>query len=100
MSSFLKVLVQTGFTQVLHEDIFAINAVKVVLYVVGSAVFAIRPAFFLLKLIGAHWAGPGYKAGRNVYITLQLVRKSVKFFDEVEGELIIGTIPDFYLRNL
>lgn len=88
-------LVQTCLTQVLHDDVFALDSVKVVDHVVGGAVLAVREALRFLKLGVADSAAPSDEAGRDVDVTLELVSILVEFFDEVQGSHIVRAIPDF-----
>ena len=77
-------LVDTMLSEILVNDIFALNFMELVFDVIWSTVETITEALILLEVSRASRTSPRHETRRNVYITLQLVRISIKFFDKVK----------------
>lgn len=92
-----KLFVQTTLSQILQYDVAAQNKAILRLIVIWSAILAISEALFLLKLCSACWAAPSDESGCELNKIREFVLVLVKFFDKVQGQNIVATIPQFNL---
>jgi len=67
---FAQNFVQTGLTQVFHNNVATSNSIEVVFDVIRSAVCTIKEALFLLEIIGTDGTAPGNETRCDVYIAL------------------------------
>ena len=77
-------LVDTMLAKVLVNNISTRNFMELIFDVIWGAVFSITETLLSLKVSCTSRTSPRHETRRNVYITLQLVRISIKFFDKVK----------------
>ena len=74
---------ETGLSEVLVNDIFARNSMELVFDVIWGAIETIAEALFFLEVCCAGRASPRDETRLYIYISLQFVRVSIEFLDEV-----------------
>ena len=100
LARLLQVLKQARLAQVLINDISPQHSVEVVPDVVWGAILAIAEALVLLEVIRASRAGPCHLARLNIDNTIfdEFLSVVLELFDEVEGALVVGAVPDLYFH--
>jgi hypothetical protein len=96
---FLKTLSETGLTEVLNDDVFALNIAEKRVGV-RSAVFSITKALRLLEVISAHRAGPGNKTRDKVKVALKAIHMLIKVLQEIKGQHIVRGVPQLHLNRV
>ena len=84
-----KVLMETGLSEVLHQDVFTLDVHELSAGVVWCTVLSIRQALLLLETLFTHRTCPGDKARRESDVSLQLVSIVVKLLQEVKGTHVV-----------
>lgn len=94
IASVLRDLVDARLAEIFEDDVTALDAVEIVLDMVGRAVRTMEEAFIRPEVVSAHRATPCHKPRRDVDISGKLVSIFIKLLDEVESKLVIRTVPE------
>ena len=94
-----EILVQAALSQVFKNYVFSCDSIEVILHVIWCAVFTIGEALFIFEFFGTSRAAPCDKSWLDPYKSCQLVRILIKLFDEIEGSLVVRTVPEFDIRG-
>lgn len=79
-------LMQADLSQILHNNVSALNKHVDRLIVVGSTILSISKALLFFKILGAGRTAPSHKSRSEVNVARQLVLILIELLDEVESE--------------
>lgn len=94
----LQFSVQANLSQVLQNDVLALDEGVNSSICVWSTVFSIAEALILFEFSCARWAGPRYETRLEIHVASELMTILIKFLDKVKSKNVIRTVPQLDIR--